>query len=161
MGTDIYMYILAEHDGKWEPLKLFRKKEEEFKYARPYSARDRELFDILSGEEVEEDWPAIPINENLLPLDLKQEVTEKFQISGYYGFNEINLADLKLYILEHPQVRDYDYESKNEEDFDLYGWKNNPLKKFFEIIENYIFFADNLTYYAPLSHFKIIYYFDC
>jgi hypothetical protein len=160
MGTDIHMYILAEDNGEWKPLKLFRKKEEEFKYVPPYLGRNSELFDILSGKEVEEDWSALPINENLLPLDLKQEINEKFQISGYYGFNEINLADLQLYILKYPQVRDYDYEPKNERDFDLYGWKDNPLKKFFEIIENYIFFADNLTYYAPLSHFKIIYWFD-
>ena len=161
MGTDIHVYILKkDKDSLWKTVKIYKKeKRNKFKYISPYNSRNYELFDILNGKEVKDYFPFVPINEKELPQDLKNRYLKAKNTEGYFDFNEVNLADLKLYLCSCPKVRDYDYEGKN---FDEEGWKTNPVYDFIKIIENYIFLSDSFNFETPPdSCFKIVYWFDC
>jgi hypothetical protein len=95
-----------------------------------------------------------------LPDNLKQEIEECKKTSGYYDFYETNLADMKLYLYNHPKVRDYDWE--DEETFNEKGWKDNPIKSFIEKIETYINVADMWWLGSSLdSDIRVLYWFDC
>lgn len=161
MGTDIHVYILRkDKDNLWKTVKIYRKeKRNKFKYISPYNSRNYELFDILKGKETKDYFPFVPINEKELPPDLKNRYLKAKNIIGYFDFNEVNLADLKLYLCSHPKVRDYDYEGEN---FDEEGWKENPIHDFIKTIENYIFLSGSFDFeICPDSYFKIVYWFDC
>lgn len=156
MGRDIHVKIvkLDQTTNKWKNVKLYSKKNRKFKIINPYSFRNYELFDILNGKE-DDKYILSPIIISSLPLDLQQEIKKCKDTCGYYGFYEINLADLKLYLNKVPKIRDYDYE-----DDDPKAWKDNPVKFFIENIEYYIDFAE--PYWNGLySNIRIIYWFDC
>lgn len=161
MGTDIHVYILKkDKDNLWKTVKIYRKeKRNKFKYIPPYSGRNCELFDILTGRETQNYFPATSINEKELPQDLKNRYFKAKNTDGYFDFYEINFADLKIYLITHPKVRDYNYEGKN---FEKEGWKTNPIYDFIKIIKNYIVLSDSLDFETPPdSCFKIVYWFDC
>ena len=161
MGTDIHVYILRkDKDNLWKTVKIYRKeKRNKFTYISPYTSRNYELFDILNGKDTKDYFPFVPINEKELPQDLKNRYLKAKNTVGYFDFNEVNLADLKLYLYSHPKLRDYDYEGEN---FDEEGWKENPIHDFIKTIENYIFLSDSFDFeICPDSYFKIVYWFDC
>lgn len=144
--------------GKWNQVKIYRKEKGKRKFhmvkASPF--RNRELFNILNENE-DEKYHANAICISDLPIDLKREIEKCKSIKGYYGFKEINLADLKLYLHESPKVRNYDYEEN-----DINAWKDNPVKNFIERIEQYIDFANPYwDIFQPVSDIKIVYWFDC
>lgn len=153
MGADIHVYILKRNreTNAWKHIKLYTKEKGKFKLVDVYPYRNYELFDILNGKE-DEKYSAQPISKVGLPPHLKKEI-EEFEYG--YGFKEINLADLKLYLRQVPKIRDWDYE-----DTDPNAWKDNPVKFFIERIEQYIDFADYYWDIIPASDIKIIYWFD-
>ena len=163
MGTDIHVHIIQRDlDGKWKSIKLYTKdKNKKFKKVNNYPFRNCELFDILSGNEAD-NFPYTPICMTNLPIDIYNEIKKAKKPEGCcYNFYEVNLADLKLYLNNHPKVRDYDYEASDDEDFNRNGWKDNPVKFFIERIENILDLADSYWDYAPYSSIRIIYWFDC
>lgn len=160
MGVDIHVHILEKDCGKWKTVSLYSKENKKFKRIDPYPFRNGELFDILSGNE-DDNFPNTPIEEDSLPMGLQNEIKRNKKIVGYYNFYEVNLADVKYYLTKHPKVRDYDYEAKNDEDFDKNGWKPNPVASFVEAIENYLAFVSPYSNFQPASFVRIIYYFDC
>lgn len=161
MGADIHVNIIEKnHEGKWKLVSLYAKENKKFKRIDPYPFRNAELFDILSGNE-DETFPMTDIEENSLPVGLQNEIKRNKKAAGYYNFYEVNLADIKYYLIKHPKVRDYDYEAKDDEDFDKNGWKPNPLNNFIEAIENYLNFVNPYRDFQPASFVRIIYYFDC
>lgn len=158
MGRDIHVKIIKrDHTtDKWKQIKLYKKEKRKFKVIDVYPFRNYELFDIISEKE-DERYKAYPITLINLPDNLKKEITEYKNISGYYGFREITLADLKLYLYQVPKIRDWDYEEN-----DPNAWKDNPVKFFIEKIEQYIEFFDPWWEIdTSLSDIKILYWFDC
>ena len=158
MGRDIHVRIIKKdrETGKWNQIKLYHKEKKKFKVVDIYPFRNYELFDILNENE-DEKYHANKICTPDLPIALKQEIEKLKNIAGYYGFKEINLADLKLYLYNNPKVRDYDYDTEDPKSF-----KDNPVKYFIERIEQYLDFSD--PYWDmdnSFSNIKIIYWFDC
>lgn len=84
MGKDIYNFVeLRDKEGKWHIAPVMVKhqyvddNEKEWGYAQPYSGRDYELFDILSGGK---NYSCIDYPRGL-PIDVSDEVRaerEKF-----------------------------------------------------------------------------------
>ena len=162
MGTDIHVRIVKKdyNTDTWKQIKLYRKEKKKFKIVDIYPFREEDLFDILSEKTNDYrayPYHAYPISLTHLPINLKQEIEKKQKILGYYDFKEINLADLKIYLMHNPKIRDWDYE-----DDDPKAWIDNPVKYFIERIEQYLDFAD--PYWdgcRPASDVRIIYRFDC
>ena len=158
MGTDIHIRILKKDSStdKWKQIKLYRKNIDHIEIVKIYPYRNYELFDILNGNE-EHSPDSYPIVLNHLPKNIYKEIKSNKDSIGTFGFKEINLADLKLYLFKTPKVRDYDYD-----DNDSKAWKDNPVKYFIERIEQYINFADpDFLDFRPSSEIKILYWFDC
>lgn len=153
MAIDIHVRILKKDrdDGTWKQVKLYKKEKGKFKLVDVYPFRHYELFDILNENE-DDNYSAMPILKEEIPFALKKEI-ENFEYG--YGFREINLADLKLYLQKTPLVRNWDYE-----DDDSRAWKDNPVKYFIERIEQYLDFASDYWDFSPSSDIKIIYWFD-
>lgn len=160
MGRDIHVRIVKKdrETNTWKHVKLYHKEKRKFKVIDVYPFRNYELFDILDEkDENDEHFFAPPIVTDNLPIALKNEIETAKQSFGFYGFREINLADLKLYLNKVPKIRDYDYE-----DDDPKAWKDNPVKYFIEKIEQYIEFAvPYWDFYSIDSDIRIIYWFDC
>ena len=160
MGRDIHVRIVKKdrETNTWKHVKLYHKEKRKFKVIDVYPFRNYELFDILDEkDENDEHFFAPPIVTDNLPIALKNEIETAKQSFGFYGFREINLADLKLYLNKVPKIRDYDYE-----DDDPKAWKDNPVKYFIEKIEQYIEFAvPYWDFYSIDSDIHIIYWFDC
>lgn len=119
-----------------------------------FDSRDRELFDALTDEDV----PHCAINHSLLPKDLATEIQEIKETVGFYGFSEVNLADLGMYIVQNPEVPDYDADWGPDGKEKVY--KDNPVCKLYELVLAYIRFA-NKDSWMPLSAYKVLYWFDC
>lgn len=159
MGRDIHVRIIKKDrkTNTWKHIKLYYKEDHKFKIVDVYPFRSYELFDILSGAEDDEYFAASPIIIDDIPIILKNEIETTKKSIGFYGFKEINLADLKLYLYKVPKVRDYEYEEDDPK-----TWKDNPVKYFIERIEQYIGFADpDWDFYCIDSDIRIIYWFDC
>ena len=160
MGRDIHVRIVKKdrETNTWKHIKLYYKENRKFRVIDVYPFRNYELFDILNEkEENDELFFAPPIITDDLPIALKNEIKAAKEDLGSYGFREINLADLKLYLHKVPKIRDYDYK-----DDDPKAWKDNPVKYFIEKIEQYIEFA--VPYWDSCcvdSDVRIIYWFDC
>ena len=152
MATDIHVRIIKFNRDKniWEPIRLYQKDKS---LVNVYHDRDYELFDILKGNGEDTYYP-FPIVINNLPDDLKKEIESRQDKCYYYNFQEVNLADLKLYLYHYPKIRDYDYDEKSPK-----AYKDNPVKWFIEHIEYYINFACPWDF-NPDSDIRILYWFD-
>lgn len=157
MGVDIHVRIIIKNRDKniWEEAKLYYKKDNDFKAVDICPYRNYELFDILNHKENDDFLNTQPIFDADLPETLKGEIVEYRNSLGYYGFREINLADLKLYLYCKPKIRDWDYEENDPK-----AMKDNPVKYFIEQIEQYISFASFMYDFTPPSDIKIIYWFN-
>ena len=157
MGCDIHVRIVKKdrETNTWKYIKLYYKEKRKFKVVNIYPFRHYELFDILDEKEDDKYFASSIITDDL-PIALKNEIKTAKESFGSYGFREINLADLKLYLHKVPKVRDYDYEEDDPK-----AWKDNPVKYFIEKIEQYIDFAATyLDFYYIDSDIRIIYRFD-
>ena len=156
MGKDIHVRVVIRNreTDLWKQVKLYRKEKGKFKLIEVYPFHNHELFEILSGNELYESYPMSLIH---LPESLKQEIKEYQNELGCFDFNEINLADLKLYARRVPKIRDWDYEENHPK-----AWKKNPVKHFIKQIESYVNLAEeNYWNFIPDSDIKILYWFDC
>lgn len=153
MGKDIHVRIVKfnRDENVWESVRLYRKEKNELKVVHADNGRNYELFDILEGND-EDSYDPFAIAVNNLPEDLKKEIEEDSQYC--YNFKEANLADLKIYLHQHPKIRDYDYDEDSPK-----AYKDNPVKWFIKRIEYYIDFACPWDYY-PDSDIRILYWFD-
>lgn len=159
MGRDIHVRIVKKdrETNTWKQIKLYYKGDHKFKVVDVYPFRNYELFDILSERGDDEYFTASPVTTDDLPTILKNKIEATKKSFGFYGFKEINLADLKLYLYKVPKIRDYDYEEKDPK-----AWEDNPVKYFIERIEQYIDFADPYCNFDCIdSDVRIIYWFDC
>lgn len=160
MGRDIHVRIVKKdrETNTWKQIKLYCKEKRKFELVNVYPFRSYELFDILDEKKENDEYffaPSIVTDD--LPIALKNEIEAAKKSLGFYGFREINLADLKLYLHKVPKVRDYDYEEDDPK-----AWKDNPVKYFIERIEQYIDFADPFWNFCSVdSDIRIIYWFDC
>ena len=164
MGMDITVKILKWNRDLniWEQVKLYTKEGNEFYIIDPYPFRNSELFSFLNDTttntlyQEEYNVPTMPIQINTLPEDLKEEIFKK-EKDCFFGFKEINLSDLKLYLSYAPKIKYWDDFSGK----DVY--KDNPVKHFIEKIENYINLASFYKYknldFVP-SDIKILFWFD-
>lgn len=149
MGKDIHVIIAIRNTekGYYDKVEIFNKKGDKYVFIKPYDTRNRELFKLL-----EEDVPWKGLHTTFLEPSFAKEI-EKEKDTGCFGFSEINLADLKNYLMLNPTVPDYD----NDETEEL-TYKTNPIKFFIEQIEYYIEFA-GYEFYSP-SDIYILYWFD-
>ena len=161
MGVDIHMYLTQfnKKTNKWEEVVLYHKNEEgNIVPIDIFSGRDYELFDILSGHE-NYNFPSSSIHVDSLPDSIKEKLFECEEENGYYGFSQVNFADLQLYLAHHPLVRDYDWEDENT--FEQQAWKDSPLKQLVERIKWILTLDDKwwagITYDSDI---KLIYWFD-
>ena len=150
MGKDIHVAIAIRNTekGYYDKVEIFKKKGDKYVSIKPYDARNHELFELL-----EKDIPFNGLHTTFLEPSLAAEIDYEENIVGYFGFREINLADLKNYLMLNPTVPDYD----NDETEEL-TYKTNPIKFFIEQIEYYIEFA-GYEFYSP-SDVYILYWFD-
>lgn len=187
MGRDIHLH-LAKFDKEtnlYKEICLYRKREKdefysyydeegnEHKITDPmkkvsiYDSRNYEMFDGLKCKDPDNYgyFPAGYINYDSLDSELREVVEEKTKTTGYYDFAEVNLADMKIYVLEHPTVVDYDsyFWEKYEEGKCEKPVKKNPIKWLYEDIINYLNLADREFSWGltNVSNYKLIFYFDC
>lgn len=164
MGRDIHVRLVEKNFSMihktniWEEVKLYEKSKDGERYILidifPY--RNYELFDILSGTRDSDNFHSLPIRTEDLPKELTDEITSCRNSIGYYSFAEINLADLKLYLMQYPKTRDYDYDEDDPK-----AYKDNPVKFFIERIEQYLDFSDPFWDFGPASDIRVLYWFDC
>lgn len=153
MGVDIHVRIIYHvGEGEWKEAalyrKLYRKEKDEFEKIYAYKRRDYELFDLLSHH----DLPIAPIQTYNISTDLIKEI-EEAKTSYNYGFSEMNLADLKLYLINNPTVSDFDSEDEN-------ALKPNPVLDFVCAIESYLGLAAGFMAPFHPSEVRILYWFD-
>lgn len=184
MGTDMTVHILKydRDNNLFYEVELFRrrKKHEMRKidengdaytttdpYTRVpvYCGRDSEMFDgMKNGDEIDGYgcFPLTQISMNSLEPEFRKKIEKLQETAGYFDFHEISLSEMKAYILQHPEVVDYDdIEGMFGEGFDKAPHKINPIKYLYEDIRTYINLADDFYGFEPDSSFKIIIYFDC
>ena len=157
MGVDIHVHVLKyeEKDNLYHEKKLFvyDASKDIYDNISPWSGRNYELFRILNDDG---DFPASSyVNLNSLDDNSKEEIKEDIEFC--YGFHEILLVELKLYLIEHPTIEDFeeDWEEGTE-----VPTKENPVKEFYTAICNYLNFADWTFDFTSLSKYKVVYYFD-
>lgn len=160
MGRDIHMHLVKfnREKNEYEEVKLYRKSEDGTCYEiEVYPSRDYELFDILNGND-DDYFPCRSVHIENLPSSLVEEIKKDKSALGYYDFNEANLADIKIYLKEHPKVRDWDYhcEDENKE-----VWKDNPVKSLVKRIDYYVDFESKYYWDYMDSDIRLIYWFDC
>ena len=150
MGKDIHVAIAIRdtEKGYYNKVEIFNKKGDKYFYINPYDTRNHELFELL-----DEDVPFSGLHTTFLEPSFAEEIEKEKDIIGYFGFREINLADLKNYLMLNPTVPNYDNNDTEE-----LIYKTNPIKFFIEQIEYYIKFA-GYEFYSP-SDIYILYGFD-
>ena len=151
MGRDIHVRIVRKdyNENTWKEVVLYHKGYEKMEPVDIYPFRNYELFDILSGNE-HDGYKAMPIIIDDLPDSIKQEIKE-YQQDYAFGFREITLADLQLYLYKVPKIKD------DEEDI----LKDNPVKFFIERITQYLDFVEPWWDECLLSsNIRILYWFD-
>lgn len=154
MGADIHVRIVYRDKNEWKPAYLFYQDKHKIKVVNPYPFRNYEAFDILSGNE-HKDFPCTPIFKKDLPKALLNHINESENTLGYYGFREVNLADLKIYLQKHPTVIDWEEEWEGNNPV----YKENPIADFVKRIEAYLDFVE--PWWDDLySNIRIIYWFD-
>ena len=132
------------------------------------AGRDYEMFEgMKDGDELDGYgvFPRTAIALNSFNPEAKAEL-EEYMNKGYgYDFCEVSLAEMKLYVNEHPTVVDYDSPAWNDDDFHKVGserpQKANPIKRLYEDIYNYIWIAEDCWMWEPLSYYKVVFYWDC
>ena len=153
MGRDIHIRIVKYNSeiDKWEEIKLFREeKANSYTPIRLSLDRNYELFEIL-----DEDINFKAVNKTNLPKDLVDEI-ENWEKDGGFRFREINLAELEIYKLNHPKVRDWDYEEDHEK-----AWYDTPLNDLIIRILNMVELFNYCRWdYYTMSDIRIIYWFD-
>lgn len=157
MGRDIHVHLVKFNKDKniYEEVKIYRKNknDDNFKPIRFCSDRNYELFEILDGNK-DDYFPYRPIYTTNLSVDLQKEINEYQNITGYYNFYEVNLAEAELYLFKHPEIRDWD-----EDDI---AYKPNPVANFIEEIKQVLYFYDDYWYYdVGYAGIRILYWFDC
>lgn len=189
MGMDIHIRLTKynKETNLFEELTLYKPGEEyyydkegnkiitnpDFKKVRIFDGRNSEMFYGMKDGNENDGYgyfPWVPIKLNSLEPKLKKEIEDKMgkeqkEYTGYFDFYEITLADMKLYLNNHPKVADYDADEKLwDEYFDKGGpkpEKTNLIQYLYEEICNYAFFADNWSWgIEPLSAYKVLFYFD-
>lgn len=149
MGVDIHIHVCYRRGNKWEEVKLYKETEKGIKSIPCWEGRNSILFDLMN--DLSSYFPKGLIDKATLPSELKQEI-EDWENDGY-GFYQANLADIKLYIAEHPKIED-------EED------ENNiliesPVLYLVQSIEAYIgFYEPDWLFLGNYSDIKIVYWFD-
>lgn len=174
MGRDIHIRVTKydENDNLYHEIALFRtptqyekkyNKSDELIKASPYSGRHSEMFDgMIHGDEIDGYgiFPWCGVKWNSYEENFRNEIKEKTDITGYYDFHEISLAEMKAYVLEHPFVVDYD---ADEEEWDPKNkpLKPNPIGELFKNIMQYVNFCEDLWITGSLTDYKVVFYFDC
>lgn len=156
MGIDIHVRLIKKDrsTNTWKPIKLYYKEKKKFKVVDIFPYRSYELFDLLSNNE--HNYMAYPILMTNLPSSLFSEIKNIQKNNDGYGFKEINLADLKIYLQENPEIiSDSDFDDSTNS----FKKKPNPIKFFIERIIQYINLADTSDNY-PFSDIRVIYWFD-
>ena len=170
MGVDITVRVFKYDDKEnhYKELKLYRPGVEyhytekgekiidnpDFERVPVYDGRNSEMFDgMKDGDSVDGYgyFPSSSIKLNALEESAREEIEKKMNTAGYYDFSEINLAEMRVYLLEHPTVVEKGYKPQKE----------NPIQDLFKSICAFCSFADNWDWsFAPLSAYKVVYYFN-
>ena len=136
----------------------------DFKKVHIYTGRDSEMFDGMKhGDEVDGygEFPWVPVRLNSLEPSLRADIEDKISkeghYTGYFDFYELSLADMKLYLHDHPTVADYYVTVEEDEPTPQ---KDNPIQALYEDIYNYASIADDMIMWENLSSYKVIFYFD-
>lgn len=179
MGCDMFVRVLKydEKSNYYTELQLFKPGETyhytekgekivddpDYEKVSVYSGRDTEMFDgMKDGDNVDGygyfPWSACKVN-SYDPV-FKKEIEKKQGTQGYYDFYEINLAEMKAYVLEHPTVVDYDVEWDDKKEGFEKPQKDNPITELYERICSFISFADWMWNYNSLSDYKVVFYFN-
>ena len=181
MGMDIHLRLVKydEKDNIFKEVELLRQRVSYEKYyydekgnkhdiANPYirasiyEGRNSEMFDGMKhGDDIDGFgcFPMTSIKYSSLDKKLVKELESKANESFYFDFSEINLADMKNYLLEHDEV--VDYEADVDWDAGEKAYKKNPIWILFENACDYLKFADGDDWnWKPLSDYKLIIYFD-
>jgi len=136
MGKDIHVRLIQfnRKTNEYELVKLYRKINNEFRAIPVYEGRDYSLFDQLEDDA----FPSRAIYTPNLPEELRQELNECEEETGYFGFREINLADLKLYYNNTKRIK----------------------FSFIDTINNYINLYNTEPWLYSSSDVRILYWFD-
>jgi len=161
MGIDIHVFVLKRNadTDKWDKLTLIRKKADGSteETAPLHGYRNREMFQML-----EEEVPSDVIKWDMIGTGQK-EIKELASYDGFFGFNEINMINLKGYLKKHPRITDYDAEDEyyyeHGESSPKKLTKKNPVNILYKQVKWFITFADPL-FWGDESNYKIIYFFD-
>lgn len=169
MGMDIHIKLFKYDNerNQFKKLTLYRwdYKTGEYKEVYIYTGRNSEMFNGMTDGGSDSDgygyFPASSIKLNSLFDPDREEIEKDMKATGFFDFNEINLAEMALYCKEHPRVVDYDVTWHNEDPNFVKPTKDNPICDLYKEICQYAAFADNWNWdFSPLSEYKIIFYFD-
>lgn len=170
-------YFYLEHKNtnthEWEVLSPFLKREDgSFVRAELWDANgSHEMFSILKVEcTYDGDYPECEGICYGMPYDVSKEVKETYD--RYYN-NEnkendifpsskpnvysINLAHIRIYILENPEMTDWD---ETPEDAETSVMGENLLKPLYDRAISFIDICDELWYDSDLTNYRIVYWLD-
>lgn len=176
MSKDFHAYLECYNHKthKWEAIQLFKKIAEHLYKEVP-------LIEGGWGDDAEiltegtlrsylgKSYPYIPAFEGMraveketLSPEVAEHYSELFDEEGrvlVFSLFMANLADIKIYTLQHPFITDYDSEDISEDEQPTQ--RENPLIHLLHAAESYINTNDDVSFYLHnLSDYRLIYWGD-
>ena len=188
MGVHIHikMYKYNSDTNLYDEIKLYRhrKPNEIYEYydengegipykddycpIRIFEGQNYEMFDGMKDGSPDDGYGNFPMTKvtlNSFSPEAKATLEKYMGYEGVYDFREISLAEMKLYVITHPTVLDYDSPAWDDDTyskpFKEKPQKDNPIKGMYRDIFNYIYISEECCMYEPLSHYKVVFYWDC
>lgn len=148
MGCDIWTYLEKRNPetGKWERLKVYKKKGDEYEVVYPYDLRNYELFSLLAGVR---GWHEPLVSPRGVPIDASEEVREEWED---YCYHTPTWYDMRELILLANALPDKD----EDEDYS----RKEMLKNFIFKLGNYIDYSGNFWWGDEVNKYRVIMWFD-
>lgn len=160
MSRDFHAYI--EHYNyntrKWEAVLLYKKVEDDFQEIPFIEGGWGEAQDILTTSEL---TGVHPIVQDILSPEVNSHVQQYLDADAIFGLRMVNLADIKIYVLQNPLSSTFDDEEEYDEN-NIPPVRDNPLLAILDAAVQYIKINNDTAFYIDsLSDYRMVYWGDC
>lgn len=150
MSVSPYFFIEVKNGNTWEPVTLYRHKENKLSVdVFPYNGM-HDIFDVLQGKG---EYPRFGAIKYKLPPDVTDFVKNQYADCDFPTARYFNYADLVIYLLRYPTVKTHNFETEAYEDVP------NPLCSLDERIQAFLEIWDSWDWEDRISDTRIIFWF--